>query len=315
MVQEIAERGYPGVSVTLVSLRAGVPGEVFSEHFPTLAHCLCAAIDVVAGRAAVTLSEALARTRGAPWPEVLRRALATLLLLADSDPVWARACLVDSLAAGPPVSGRRAQLLRALSSRASALMPVSDRDPMQRPTCDRAIDRAVREITKHLETTSPGYLIDLLAPLTALLAAPFMAAGELDREVARSLRLAQVLRSTSAPIEGCGWLPPSLRAARIVPVAAVLPAAVRYRHAHRARMCLLFLAARPGSSNREIAAAAGVAYDSQISLMMSGLLADGLLSKRALGPGKRNEWRLTERGKRVVRAITGVACSFDPNRA
>ena len=74
-------------------------------------------------------------------------------------------------------------------------------------------------------------------------------------------------------------------------------------NAHRARRCVLFLADRPHASNREIAAAIGVAHESQTSKLLACLLTEGLLAKRSDGVGKRNAWQLTARGEEISRAL------------
>jgi AcrR family transcriptional regulator len=79
------------------------------------------------------------------------------------------------------------------------------------------------------------------------------------------------------------------------------PARFVTARARRARECLRCLAEQPGLSNRELAARIGVAHESQMSRLLSGLVDRGLLAKRSEGVGKRNAWRLTPLGERLVR--------------
>jgi predicted transcriptional regulator len=85
--------------------------------------------------------------------------------------------------------------------------------------------------------------------------------------------------------------------------APALPALLANPRARRARECLSFLAAHPDSSNREIAAGIGVTHQPQISRLLSQLAAEGLVSKRSQGAGKRNAWRLQPRGEQVLRIL------------
>jgi len=86
-----------------------------------------------------------------------------------------------------------------------------------------------------------------------------------------------------------------------------LPAILSNPSARRAPECLRFLADQGGRglspSNREVAAGIGVTHQPQISRLLSQLAAEGLVSKRSHGAGKRNAWRLTPRGEQVLRML------------
>jgi hypothetical protein len=86
-----------------------------------------------------------------------------------------------------------------------------------------------------------------------------------------------------------------------------LPALLGNPNARRARECLCFIGEQDprgsGPSNREIATGIGVAHWSQISRLLSQLAAEGLVSKRSQGAGKRNAWRLEPRGEQVLRML------------
>lgn len=91
---------------------------------------------------------------------------------------------------------------------------------------------------------------------------------------------------------------------------AALPALLGNPSARRARECLLFIAeqdrrGRPdsGPSNREVATGIGVPHQPQISRLLSALAAEGLVSKRSQGAGKRNAWRLEPRGELALRML------------
>jgi len=89
---------------------------------------------------------------------------------------------------------------------------------------------------------------------------------------------------------------------------AALPALLSNPSARRGRECLLFIAVQGGRglnpSNREIAAGIGVTHQPQISRLLSQLAAEGLVSKRSYGAGKRNAWRLEPRGEQVLRMLS-----------
>ncbi len=71
----------------------------------------------------------------------------------------------------------------------------------------------------------------------------------------------------------------------------------------RSRRALMVIAAQPGASNREVADAAEVSDQGQISKVLARLENLGLIHNPGeWRPGKRHAWRLTARGKRAVEA-------------
>lgn len=85
------------------------------------------------------------------------------------------------------------------------------------------------------------------------------------------------------------------------------PSIVTNPTARRARACLRYLAEQGelglSPSNAQIAAAVGVAHDSQISRLLSELAREGLLLRSSAGAGRRNSWRLSELGKGVAEGL------------
>jgi hypothetical protein len=77
------------------------------------------------------------------------------------------------------------------------------------------------------------------------------------------------------------------------------------RLTYRTVRVLMALAATPGSSNREIGVAAGIADQGQISKLLSRLERLGLVHNQGLAPGKGapNAWALTAKGLDVERAM------------
>lgn len=85
------------------------------------------------------------------------------------------------------------------------------------------------------------------------------------------------------------------------------PVAQRFpgmRVTHRTLRVMCALAEHPGSSNREVARAAGISDRAQISKLLARLADLGLIEKAGshhLGRPS-NAWRLTTRGREFVRA-------------
>jgi DNA-binding MarR family transcriptional regulator len=75
--------------------------------------------------------------------------------------------------------------------------------------------------------------------------------------------------------------------------------------APRRTMALLHIASNPEASNREIAAAIGMADDAQISRLLARMHDLGLIVNRtqANNHGGANAWQLTTDGARIVSAL------------
>jgi DNA-binding MarR family transcriptional regulator len=72
---------------------------------------------------------------------------------------------------------------------------------------------------------------------------------------------------------------------------------------YRSCKVLMVIATQPGASNREVADAAEVSDQGQISKLLARLQLLGLIRDRGEWRlGERHAWRLTARGKRVERA-------------
>ena len=76
---------------------------------------------------------------------------------------------------------------------------------------------------------------------------------------------------------------------------------------YRSSTVLAVIAAQPGQSNREVAEAAGMSDEGQISRLLARLQSLGLIQNRGQWcPGQRHSWRLTTRGRRAVQASTAA---------
>jgi hypothetical protein len=218
----------------------------------------------------------------------VRSALESLLVFLDCEPLLARVWLVESLGAGAWVLEHRARKLEELRAVALERWPAAEAWGSSPLAAEGAIASVFGVIQNHIVTGRPGSLIELLGPLTGLVAAHYLPPHLVAREVELSDGLAHASRppqpqTTSTNVE--------------------IPSVLGNPNAHRARRCVIFLSDRPQASNREIAAAVGVAHQSQISKLLSSLLNEGLLAKHSAGVGKRNSWQLTPHGEDVTRAL------------
>jgi AcrR family transcriptional regulator len=108
----IAKRGYQGTTTELVVRRAKVGYATFYRYFPDKEACFMAVFDETFARS----TEALAAVFHSgepelPWAERVAATITALYRGIAADPILARACIVESLTAGPKI---RAGYERAL---------------------------------------------------------------------------------------------------------------------------------------------------------------------------------------------------------
>lgn len=235
------------------------------------------------------------------------RVFVDLLVFFDSEPLLARAWLIESFAAGSWALELREHslvVLRSLIVERWATMAhgepriaVAEPPPPGSATIVGAMAAVLGVIHAHLVTHAPEPLIVLLGPLMGLVIGTYQDADAVAREVARGEQVARELLAGPYP-------PPRAPERRLD--TSELPEVLRDPRSHRARLCLLHILEHPGSSNRQIAAGAGITSHTQISGLLGRLSDMGLLVKSPGRPGLANSWSLSERGERVARALRGT---------
>ncbi len=88
------------------------------------------------------------------------------------------------------------------------------------------------------------------------------------------------------------------------------------RRAPRRTGALLYIAAHPEASNREVADGIGIGDDAQISRLLARMKDLGLVHNRA-GVGNHggaNAWQLTAEGRRLLSAVKGSRDQLTPSR-
>jgi AcrR family transcriptional regulator/DNA-binding MarR family transcriptional regulator len=308
-VEVVAEVGYARMSVERVTRHAGVSHHTFFEVFEDREDCFLAAFDDVLGRIAGVVLAAYEREQG--WPEQVRAALAALLELLEGEPAMSTFVLVEALAAGPKILAHRAEVLeevmRIFEEKCAEVRIINGREvsgvlPL---TVEGAVNgllgilhtRMVEE-TPRARVQSHRPLTALINPLTAMIVLPYMgyaaAAKELSRPVADGARPRR-----SAGVNGAGPPRPRKGALEMEP-------RITYRTL-RVLTAIAELSGRgSGPSNREVADHAGIKDEGQVSRLLARLKQLGLVEK--IGgdrtQGEPNAWRLTSKGRQVLRAVT-----------
>jgi AcrR family transcriptional regulator len=288
--QAVKEQSFAAVSVSSVTARAKVSRRAFYEIFDGLEDCFLAVLDEGALRVNALISRAFDREQS--WLVGVRAALADLLLFFEAEPALAHVLLVEAGAAGPRARERREHHLSAVRSLIEQRWG-APRVGQAHPFVNAGVMASLLGVLHtHLVTAGEEPPIALLGPLMGLVASPYLDQSGVAREIALGDVLAGELlgrRRREQPRQSAGGVK--------------LPDLLLDPRAHRARACVLFLAAHPGASNRQVARAVGITRDSHISTLLARLQGVGLLVKRPGPPGGATAWSPSSYGVRVANAL------------
>jgi AcrR family transcriptional regulator len=289
-VQAVSQRGFRGATIEAVVASAGVSRSTFYEVFDDFDACFLAVLDSGMRRSIVLMSEAY--DRGASWQEKMLAGLAALLAFLDSEPLLARACLVEALAAGPSALEYRARELELLKHMVDAALARAPGGHQTSPlTAEAVVASVVGILHARLITGEAPPFLDMLGSLAALVIGPYVDGQPLVEQISRAEQLAQVSSEQHAS-----------RRQSVV----TIPSALRASGAYRARDCLLYVAEHPGVSNRAIADGIGITHHGQMSTLLGRLEREGLLTKHAAGAGRHNAWWPTSEGKLISDALRTI---------
>jgi AcrR family transcriptional regulator len=283
MGEVASDRGAGAVTVAHVVARAGVSRRTFYDLFEDREECFLAAFEEALAQASVTVLGAY----GGPgsWRERVRGALWAVLVFFDTHPAAARLCVVQALAGGPRVLEYRQQVIHALIA---AVDEGRGEVPKGRPqppplTADGVVGAVLAVIHSRLLASEPEPLVGLLGEFMGMIVLPYVGPAGARRELARPNPppLPTQIQAGSDPLGGLDM-----------------------RITYRTVRVLTVIAANPGASNREVAAAAGISDQGQVSKLLARLEHLGLARNDGIGPAKGapNAWRLTPRGEQVEQA-------------
>ncbi|HTZ85246.1 MAG TPA: TetR/AcrR family transcriptional regulator [Solirubrobacteraceae bacterium] len=282
----LQEVGYERLTVGLVIGRAGVSRKTFYDLFANCEDCFLAVLEQAADRARKLATDAYAQQRG--WREGIRAALENVLLLMEEDLELTRLCLVESLCGGPRIHRFREELLqdvaKALDRARDA--PGALRDPPT-ITAEALTGGIFLVLHNRLLDEREEPLADLLAALMSMVTLPYLGARTAARELNKPGRapaqawVARPSRIETDPLQG-----------------------LNIRLTYRTVCALAAIAGSPGARNCDIALAAGVVDQGQISKLLNRLSRAGLIENTGRGhtEGAANAWWLTERGGQLYRA-------------
>ncbi len=136
----VAEQGYSNATIEQIVRRAKVGYATFYKQYADKQEAFLALMDAATERTVARVEDAYDR-EGGPWPDKLGAALGALLADIAAHPNVARACLVESLTAGPEAAARHEAALKRF-------------EPLLRP--GRELNPREAELPATLEDTLAG---------------------------------------------------------------------------------------------------------------------------------------------------------------
>jgi AcrR family transcriptional regulator len=284
MMSVSCREGLSAVTISKILEIARVGRRSFYEIFDDREDCLLAVFDH-----GVSLAQQRARPAfeaEKAWVDRVRAGLLALLEFFDEEPELARVCVVHALAGAPEVLARRERVLSTLTAIVSeggdARQGTSEISPL---TAEAILGAVVSVIHTRMLQPEPQRFRDLLNSLMAIVVLPYLGARRAKRELSRALAPAQPPRATPRPVD---------------PLEGI-----EIRMTYRTGCVLGAIADAPGASNREVAEAAGIKDQGQISKLLARLEGLELVHNDGAGQaeGSANAWTLTAKGTALARAL------------
>jgi len=284
MAEVASERGAGQASVAHIVSSAGVSRRTFYDLFEDREDCFLAAFDEALAQAARTVLPAYQSE--ARWRERIRAALLAILVFFEEQPALARLCVVEALAAGPRALERRAEIVNVLvravdEGRAERPSRVPEPPPL---AAEGAVGAVLAVIHRRLVLGGREPLTGLLGELMSAIVLPYLGVQAAQKELRKPAPQIKIKKNHghSDPLEGLDM-----------------------RITYRTVRVLIAIGSQPRASNREIATAAGIGDQGQVSKLLTRLEHLGLIRNDGIGhaKGAPNAWALTERGLEVERAI------------
>jgi len=284
MVEICAERGARNATVTRVVSRSGVSRRTFYDQFTDREDCFLAAFDQTVQRIATVVIPAYRQP--STWREQTRAGLKAMLEYLDAEPDAGRLLIVEALAAGPKTLERRKSVLaHVIKAIDQGHKEGGARGSL--PLTAEGLTGCVFSLIHERLLGDSNPLIDLLNPLMSMIVLPYLGPDAAHKE------LEQQVPSTT---------PPNTRRKASSEALRDLDLRLTYRTIR----VLTAVAEHTSASNREVADAADIRDQGQISKLLARLNHLGLIENTAQTPtkGEPNAWKLTTPGTEILTTIT-----------
>lgn len=294
-LRAVDEFGYARTTVTEITARARVSRRTFYELFSDSEDCLAAMLDAAVARVRDRLADA--GLEGLGWRERVRGGLWTVLSFLDREPVLARVCVVQSARGGLGVLERRERLLQEVAAVIDAGRgECGANTDCPELTAEGLVGAALSIVHTRLLRGEQSSLRGLQSELMAMIVLPYL--GPAAARAERKRPIPDVVSPDGGEGETSA-IDASAHEMHGDPLAGI-PIRLTYRTVR----VLEALAEQPGLSNRQVADAAEVSDQGQISKLLARLERYGLLENdRPPGKGEANAWSLTVAGLKVAQVV------------
>ena len=314
MSEVVVERGAGVVTVADVVGRSGVSRRTFYELFSDREECFIAAYDralTLAGERVIPAYSSKQR-----WRERVRAGLQALLLFLDSEPDLGYLCIVGSQAAGPRALERRAATTQTLIAAVheGARETRAARRP-ERLTAEGVVGAILAILANRIAAPNRKPLLPLLNALMGMIVLPYQGQAAAERELrAPKQRPRNNARPRQDALRGLD-MRLTYRTMRVLLAIGELERPPGERPTTRAKRARALGSAAAGPagrrapSNRQVAAAAGIADQGQISKLLARLQTLGLIENTGgdHAKGEPNAWHLTPKGQGVTETLREAA--------
>jgi AcrR family transcriptional regulator/DNA-binding MarR family transcriptional regulator len=290
-VEVVGDLGYQGMSVARVCARAGVSRRTFYDLFEDREDCFLTVFEEAVARFAVVARDAVSGE--STWRRRVRAGLLALLSLAGDEPVMAMLLVRDALGGGPRVLASRAHVIDTLTAFVDQGRKETKTGRELPPlTAEGTVGAVLAVIHVRVLEQDERPLIELLNPLMGMIVLPFLGRAAAAKELTQPI--------------------PTVAHAPGKPSPGLLLDDLDMRVTYRTLRVLSAIANDPGASNREIAQAADIHDQGQISKLLTRLDELELIQNTGAGhtKGEPNAWNLTPRGQQVEQ--TASAWSVRP---
>jgi AcrR family transcriptional regulator len=179
--QVVEEHGYADASVARIIKAAAVSRRTFYEHFSSKEDCFIATYDTVIDNLRDRVIAAAEAAAG--WPQNVPAALAEILRFFASESSLARLCMVETLAAGPPVSNHHREAVAGFAPilRAGRIEAQGEEGGPPIDTEEAVIAGVVSLITRWVVVDRTEQLEDLLPDAVTVALTPFLGVADAGR--------------------------------------------------------------------------------------------------------------------------------------
>ncbi|TMC55645.1 MAG: TetR/AcrR family transcriptional regulator [Chloroflexi bacterium] len=172
MAHAVAEKGYERTAVADVVARAGVSRKTFYQQFADKEACFLAAYEAIFAEIMARVIAAYESRRR--WPDRIAAGIAVLLDQLAAEPAYARAGIVEVLAAGPRAIELRDASLRSFQTYFDVSRPEVPEHGAPPIMAEATIGGIYEVMYRRIVTDGPETLAGLHPWLTYLALAPFV---------------------------------------------------------------------------------------------------------------------------------------------